>query len=77
MLRRLGASIRVGEGETVPVLAVERSLVVRPGTRLVRRIADRRWVVADLAAARELVLELDPDGVPQLGSGADDWPLEE
>jgi hypothetical protein len=76
MLRRLGASIRVGEGETLPVLAVDRSLAVRPGTRLVRRIADRRWVVADLAAARELVLELDPDGVPQLGPSADDWLLE-
>jgi hypothetical protein len=77
MLRRLGASIRVGEGETVPVLAVDRSLAVRSGTRLVRRIGDRRWVVADLAAAWELVLELDRDGLPQLGPSADSWPLEE
>jgi hypothetical protein len=76
MLRRLGPTVRVGEGETVPVLAIDRSLAVRPGTRLVRRLADRRWIVADLAAAREMAIELDPDGLPQLGPSADSWPLE-
>ena len=76
MLRRLGPTVRVGEGETVPVLAIDRSLAVRLGTRLVRRLADRRWIVADLAAAREMAIELDPDGVPQLGPSADSWPLE-
>jgi hypothetical protein len=75
-LRRLAARVRVGEGETIPVLAIDRSLAVRPGSRLVRRVADRRWEVADLAGARETVIELDPDGLPQLGPGADDWPLE-
>jgi len=76
MLRRLSSSVRVGEGETVPVLAIDRSLAVRGGTRLVRRLADRRWIVADLAAAREMAIELDQDGVPQLGPSADSWPLE-
>lgn len=76
MLRRLSASVRVGQGETVPVLAIDRSLVVRPGNRLVRRLADRRWIVADLAGAREMAIELDADGIPQLAPSADDWPLE-
>jgi hypothetical protein len=76
MLRRLSSSVRVGEGETVPVLAIDQSLAVRGGTRLVRRLADRRWIVADLAAAREMAIELDQDGVPQLGPSADSWPLE-
>jgi len=76
MLRRLSASVRVGEGETIPVLAIDGSLAVRPGTRLVRRLADRRWIVADLAGAREMAIELDPNGIPQFGPNADDWPLE-
>jgi len=76
MLRRLSSSVRVGEGETVPVLAIDASLAVRPGNRLVRRLADRRWIVADLAGAREMAIELDANGIPQLGPGADDWPLE-
>jgi len=75
MLGRLARSIAVGEGETVRVLSVDASLVVRPGERLVRRLADRRWEVADLAAGRETEIELDADGIPRLAAG-DDWPLE-
>jgi hypothetical protein len=76
MLRRLSSTVRVGAGETVPVLAIDGSLAVRPGSRLVRRLADRQWIVADLAGAREISIELDTHGIPQLGSTADDWPLE-
>ena len=75
MLARMARSVRVGEGETVEVLSVDAGLVVRPGTRLVRRLADRRWEVADLGAGREFEVELDADGVPRLGA-SDDWPLE-
>jgi hypothetical protein len=76
MLRRLSSSVRVGAGETIPVLAIDRSLAVRPGTRLVRRLTDRQWIVADLAGAREMAIDLDPNGIPQFGPSADDWPLE-
>ena len=75
MLARMARSARGGEGETVEVLSVDAGLVVRPGTRLVRRLADRRWEVADLGAGREFEVELDADGVPRLGA-SDDWPLE-
>jgi hypothetical protein len=76
MLGRLSRSIAVGEGETVQVLAVDAALVVRPGTRLVRRLADRRWAVADLGAGRATEIELDADGIPRFPAG-DDWPLED
>ena len=75
MLARMARSVAVGEGETVAVLAVDAGLVVRPGTRLVRRLAEWRWEVADLGAGRSFELELDADGVPKFGS-ADDWPLD-
>jgi hypothetical protein len=76
MLARMARSVAVGEGETVSVLAVDPILAVRPGTRLVRRLAERRWEVADLGAGRSFELELDADGVPRFGAGDDDWPLE-
>lgn len=75
MLARMARSVAVGEGETVAVISVDGGLVARPGTRLVRRIADLRWEVADLGAGRAFEMELDPDDVPRFGSG-DDWPLE-
>jgi len=74
-LARLARSVHVGEGETIPVVAVDPSLGLRPGTRLVRRIAERRWVVADLADRHEIDVELDEDGVPRL-EAARTWPLE-
>ena len=76
MLRRLAGSVAVGEGETVAVLAIDRALAVRRGSRLVRRLAERRWQVADLRGGREVILELDAEGVPVLGRSAHDWPLE-
>ena len=75
MLGRMTRSVRVGEGETVAVLSVDSGLVVRPGNRLVRRIAEGRWEIADLGAGRAFEVELDADGVPRFGS-ADDWPLD-
>ena len=75
MLARMTRSVAVGEGETVAVVSVDSGLVVRSGTRLVRRLSESRWEVADLGAGRALELELDGDGVPRLGT-ADDWPLE-
>ena len=75
MLGRLARSVAVGEGETVQVLSVDAALVVRPGDRLIRRLADRRWEVADLGAGRAVELELDADGIPRFAA-ADDWPLE-
>lgn len=74
-LARLARSVPVGEGETIPVVAVDPSLGVRPGTRLVRRVAERRWIVADLAARHEIDVELDDDGIPSLAIGRA-WPLE-
>jgi hypothetical protein len=76
MLSRLARSVAVGEGETVRVIAVDASLVARPGDRLVRRLTERRWEIADLAAGRAVEIELDPDGVPRFAA-ADDWPLED
>jgi hypothetical protein len=67
MLGRLSRSIAVGEGETVQVLSVDAALAVRPGNRLVRRLADRRWEVADLGAGRATEIELDADGSPVRG----------
>ena len=75
MLHRLAAGIRVGEGETIPVLAIDSGLSVRVATRLVRRVAVDRWEVADLAAGRSTVIELDDRGVPRLQAGME-WPLE-
>jgi hypothetical protein len=74
-LGRLARLVAVGEGETVEVLAVDRALVVRPGTRLVRRIGERRWEVADLGSQRATEIELDADGAPHF-AGSDSWPLE-
>jgi hypothetical protein len=76
MLARMARTVAVGEGETVAVLAVDAVLAVRPGTRLVRRLADRRWEVADLGAGRSFELELDADGVPRFTLTDDSWPLE-
>jgi hypothetical protein len=76
MLRRLGKSVEVGGGETVPVLSIDAALAVRPGTRMVRRIAAAQWVVADTAGRRETTIELDADGIPVLGAPAD-WPLDD
>jgi hypothetical protein len=75
MLRRLAKTVEVGGGETVPVLSIDASLVVRPGTRLVRRLAPDRWLVADVTGGREMTLELDADGIPVLGAPAE-WPLD-
>ncbi len=75
MLRRLAKIVDVGQGETVPVLSIDASLVVRPGSRLVRRLTPERWLVADVTGGREMTLELDADGIPVLGAPAD-WPLD-
>ena len=75
MLRRLAKSVEVGGGETVPVLSIDASLVVRPGNRLVRRLTPERWLVADVTGGRETTIELDDDGIPVLGAPAD-WPLD-
>ena len=75
MLRRLARTVEVGGGETVSILSIDASLVVRPGNRLVRRLAPDRWLVADVAGARETTIELDADGIPVLGAPAD-WPLD-
>jgi hypothetical protein len=76
MLRRMARLVRVGEGETVPVLAIDPGLTVRVGTRVVRRLTEGRWEVADLAAGRSIVQELDGLGLPPLATGAREWPLE-
>jgi hypothetical protein len=76
MLRRLASQVRVGEGETIPVLAIDGVLTVRPATRLVRRLTDERWEVADLAGARSWTLDVDRRGVPRLAAGME-WPLED
>ena len=75
MLRRLARTVEVGGGETVPVLSIDASLVVRPGSRLVRRLSPERWLVADVSGGRETTIELDADGIPVLGAPAD-WPLD-
>ncbi|HEX7471704.1 MAG TPA: hypothetical protein VF323_01375 [Candidatus Limnocylindrales bacterium] len=75
MLRRLAKKVEVGGGETVPVLSIDASLVVRPGTRLVRRLAPERWLIADVSGGRETTIELDADGIPVLGASAD-WQLD-
>jgi hypothetical protein len=76
MLRRLARAVPVGEGETVPVLAIDQELEVRPATRLVRRLTEGRWEVADLAAGQVFELEIDPDGLVQLDDHGEGWPLE-
>ena len=76
MLRRLAKTVEVGGGETVPVLSVDASLVVRPGHRLVRRLGPERWLIADTTAAREITIDVDGDGIPILGAPAD-WPLDD
>ena len=75
MLRRLAKKVEVGGGETVPVLSIDASLVVRPGTRLVRRLTPERWLIADVSGGRETTIELDADGIPVLGAPAD-WQLD-
>jgi hypothetical protein len=75
MVGRLARTVHVGGGETVPVLSIDASLVVRPGTRLVRRLTAERWLVADVTGGRETTIELDADGIPVLGAPAD-WPLD-
>lgn len=75
MIRRLAKIVEVGGGETVPVLSIDASLVVRPGTRLVRRLSPDRWLVADVAGGRETTIELDGDGIPVLGAPAE-WALD-
>jgi hypothetical protein len=75
MVRRLAKTVEVGGGETVPVLSIDASLVVRPGNRMVRRLSPERWLIADVAGGREMTIELDADGIPVLGAPAD-WPLD-
>jgi len=75
MLHRLSGSVRVGEGETIDILSIDAALTVRPGSRVVRRIADARWEVADLSAGTQSTIELGAHGIPRFRD-AQEWPLE-
>jgi hypothetical protein len=76
MLRRLDKTVAAGEGETISVLAIDARLSVRPETRLVRRLDDRRWEVANLAGGRATTIALDASGIPSFPGGAAEWPIE-
>ncbi|MBF6604356.1 MAG: hypothetical protein IVW53_02065 [Chloroflexi bacterium] len=75
MVERLARTVAVGEGETVPIIVVDAALDVQISSRLVRRVAERRWLIADLGARREWAIELDERGIPVLDGGVE-WPLE-
>jgi hypothetical protein len=74
---RLATTTAVGEGRTVPVVAIGPQLGVTQTTRRYTRIADGEWRIDGGAGDHALlVLAIDERGVPVLQTGAREWPLE-
>lgn len=72
---RLAATVRVGEGRTVPVVIVGQDLVVRAGERRFERLdAIGSWRIVGDGEAK--LLAVDSDGLPVWPERSSDWPLE-
>lgn len=77
---RLGGSVAVGEGRTLPVVAINRDLEVREGSRRYERVGTTTWRIEHDEEAR--TLEVDDRGLPVWPipagepTGAGEWPLE-
>lgn len=76
--RRLAGSTAVGEGRTVPVVAVARDLSVREGTRRYMRVGEATWRIEGDGDPRTLTI--DERGLPVVAGETPDeageWPLE-
>jgi hypothetical protein len=71
---RLARTTAVGEGRTVPGVAVSLDLGVTEGEYRYLRVAESTWRID--AAGGSLHVELDERGLPASGTGAAEWPLE-
>jgi hypothetical protein len=71
---RLASMVAVGEGRTVPGVAVSLDLEVSAVEYRYRRVAERAWQID--GAGHSIDLELDDRGLPAWGTGAVEWPLE-
>jgi hypothetical protein len=72
---RLAATVRAGEGSTVPVVVVGADLAVRVADRRFERLdAAGSWRIA--GEGRAVLLEVDADGLPVWPAPAEAWPLE-
>lgn len=71
----LAATVRPGEGRTVPFVVVGHDLAIREARRRFERLdgAGSWRIVGDGGA---MPLEVDRDGIPVWPQGSDDWPLE-
>ena len=72
--RRLASSVGVGEGITVPVVAVSPELEVREGTRGYVRVGGATWRIEGDGEPR--TLGLDDLGLPIGLDDTGEWPLE-
>lgn len=72
--RRLAGSTAMGEGKTVPVVAVAADLSVREGARHYVRVGDATWRIEGEGDPRTLTI--DEHGLPVWSAEAGEWPLE-
>jgi len=73
-LHRRRAVVAVGTQAAIPILAVDASLRVQMGVRLVARLAADRWSVDDTSGAPAGELVVDARGLP---AAEVTWPLED
>lgn len=75
--RWLAGSTAVGEGRTVPVVAVAVDLVVRQASRRYTRLGNLTWRIEGAGDSSESsTLTIDERGIPAWPGEAGEWPLE-
>jgi hypothetical protein len=74
--RRLADATTVGEGRTVPVVAVAPDLFVREGTLEYVRLDETTWRIQGAGERAPHTLAIDDRGLLVWPGGAGDWPLE-
>lgn len=72
--RRLASSTAMGEGRTVPIVALAQDLSVGEGTRRYVRVAESTWRIEGEGDPR--LLAIDQRGIPVWTNEAPEWPLE-
>lgn len=73
----LATGIGVGEGTGRPAVEIDPTLGIRAATWRIARLGERRWRLLAADGGASIALELDADGIPELGGGATSWPLEQ
>jgi hypothetical protein len=74
---RLAGSLAVGEGRTVPVVAIAADLTLLETRHRYTRVGEGEWRIEPTVADRgQATLEVDERGVPAGLAEAREWPLE-